>query len=548
MRIILYYPPLFIGSAMTPYPSLPLLAAYIKKKRNYPVIMKDINVDLINKMIELSKKNGVLFKMPFFQRLEMILSKIFLRDSQIMPLEKAEFLTLNGLKLISDNLSIDFRGYSILKTGNSGQRRPNELFDFWNLEYRQLRDVLHTQNENPLLSILEKNYFDDALGEKTLIGISVPFISQITMALIAAKHIKKLNSRAFIAIGGPAIRLISKNFEKIPELFDIIDCFVETEGEDILVELADSICYEKDWKKISGLIYFDRQHKKVIKNPPRHFSIDTNVPPDISLLKNHRYLRPDIFFMRTSIGCYHNKCAFCTIPWPGYQERSVGNIINDIAYLQKTGNIKKICFSDEVVPPQRLVEIADALLKNKITVRIDARSRFDTGCFSKEACAKLARAGIIELNIGLESASQRINNLMNKGITIDNAKTMIRNIRNSGISCYLNGMIGFPGETEDEVRQTVRFLRAHRFSFYAYLSIFSLNCGSFVYRYPERYGITKIYPTENFIYKESYDFDMARKIPLERLLNLRKMYKMTGWNKLLWKVTLHCIRLKFLLR
>lgn len=111
MKVILYYPSLVIASAMTPYPSLPILSSYLKDNRNYEVISKDINVDLINKLIDLSTSKGIKFKAPFSFRIKEKAKRFILHKRKLMPIEKAEFLTLEGLKLISNNLAIDFDDY-----------------------------------------------------------------------------------------------------------------------------------------------------------------------------------------------------------------------------------------------------------------------------------------------------------------------------------------------------------------------------------------------------------------------------------------------------
>ncbi len=83
---------------------------------------------------------------------------------------------------------------------------------------------------------------------------------------------------------------------------------------------------------------------------------------------------------------------------------------------------------------------------------------------TKSFCEKLKQAGCICLAYGIESGSNRILKLMNKGITKEEAEEVIRNTSTAGISVRANFMFGFPGEEEEDFQETLDFIeRNHEF-------------------------------------------------------------------------------------
>ncbi len=186
--------------------------------------------------------------------------------------------------------------------------------------------------------------------------------------------------------------------------------------------------------------------------------------------------------------------------------------------------VEMINFCDEAVPIPKLLKIADLLIKRDISLKWYTYSKFDAK-LTDLSCEKLKESGCIGLMFGLESASQRVNDLMNKGVNVKKAQNIIDILKKHGISCNVSAMIGFPGETQEEMLETVDFLKSN-FSpkFSAYLSIFSLNYGSYVYNNPEEFGITYIEDNKDYFYKDSYSFECKNQVPYETMMKIRNRY------------------------
>ena len=577
MKVVLYYPPLVVASVKNPYPSLSILSAYLKENSNHDVLVKDINVDFINNLVTISEQNvqgnnsenylskcariirskiSFIFSIMFAKRVHSLLYARFMRlryrpfrskkgiiyfiraKKQQVKLLSIENHVIEGLKILFDiDNEIDYKTIQTLKTNDARFECGHYLLDYWNLKFSQIHNLINPEFTDKTYSSLGFNYFKEIeQDEKQLFGISVAFFTQFGAAISLAKHIKKINPTAFVIIGGPVIRHISDKFSRITQLFDIVDCFVETEGEDILLELANKIEKNEDWQNVPGIIFRDLRDK-IIKNPPIQFDIRKNGLPDYSYVANHKYLLPDTLYLRTSIGCYWNKCKFCTQSLNTYKHRSVEVIVDDMIKMSEMYRCNFIYLSDESVPFTKIAKIADLIDKKKLNILWTTYSRFETK-FTKDLCKKIIRSGCDMLAFGLESANQRVNDLMNKGVNIATVKENLDVFRKLRFGCAIGAIIGFPGETEPEMQYTADFLNSYineNKGVAGYISIFSLNARSYVYNHPEEYGISSIENADEYFYKESYDFKSMNGVAYERMMEIANEVNMQSMSKVIFR-------------
>jgi len=432
---------------------------------------------------------------------------------------------------------IDYKTIQTLKSNDSRFECDHYLLDFWNLKFSQIDNLINSEFTDKTYSSLGLNYFNEIKqNEKQLFGISVAFFTQFGAAISLAKHIKKINPAAFIIIGGPVIRHVSDKFSKITQLFDIVDCFVETEGEDILLELTNKIDKNEDWHNVPGIIIRDI-HNKIIKNPPIQFDINKNGIPDYSFVANHKYLLPDTLYLRTSIGCYWNKCKFCTQALNKYKHRSVEAIVNDMIKMQEMYRCNFIYLSDEGVHFKKVAKIADLIVDKKLNILWTTYSKLDTK-FTIDLCKKIIRSGCDVLTFGLESANQRVNDLMDKGVSIATVIENLNVFRKLRFGCAIGAMIGFPGETEEEMQYTADFLNSYineNKGVVGYISIFSLNARSYVYDNPQEFGISSIENADEYFYKENYDYKSMNRVPYERMMEIGNKVNMQAMSKVLFQ-------------
>lgn len=149
--------------------------------------------------------------------------------------------------------------------------------------------------------------------------------------------------------------------------------------------------------------------------------------------------------------------------------------------------------------------------------------------------AQLKASGCHALMFGLESLSEHVQKIINKGIQLDRAYSIMEHCRLLGIKVHVFIMLGIPGEREEDIQANIDFLLHHTDLYETMqLAFFQLMVGSPMHKHPERYGINdiKIVPgTSGKAYSEmcfDTDHGMTREQANEHFLRLTK-------NKVLFK-------------
>jgi hypothetical protein len=163
--------------------------------------------------------------------------------------------------------------------------------------------------------------------------------------------------------------------------------------------------------------------------------------------------------------CFWNKCTFCGIN-KKYDEIHYGDSFANVDEIVE--HIKKMydqgCnyywFIDEAIPPATISSFAQKLIDNNINIFWQVRSRIDYK-YNDVDFALLYKSGLREIRLGLESASTRIQKLMNKfSVDIDNLyiENLVKKFNDNGISVHFPMIIGFPTESAEERHETYEFL------------------------------------------------------------------------------------------
>ncbi len=142
-----------------------------------------------------------------------------------------------------------------------------------------------------------------------------------------------------------------------------------------------------------------------------------------------------------------------------------------------------------MILPQRFQKLAEALLENNSGIFYGAYAKPSTK-FSKPLLATLQRSGCRVLMWGLESANQRVLDLMDKGTRVEHVEEVIQRAGNAGIMNLVFVLFGFPTETEEEFLNTIHFLKNNQPSIHALsMGTFVLTEGSRIHKHPEDFSI-----------------------------------------------------------
>lgn len=170
---------------------------------------------------------------------------------------------------------------------------------------------------------------------------------------------------------------------------------------------------------------------------------------------------------------------------------SVGKVVESIRHLQNEYDCTHFIFNDEDLPAARAKRIADAILKDQMgRVSIYSYARLTNGFNNADLLTGLRSAGFSAFSWGLESGSQRVLDLMNKGTRVSTAREILEKCSKAGICNLCFVMFGFPGEGKDDAQMTMGFLEEcaeHIDGVSA--SVFNIDTYSPIGRDPERWGV-----------------------------------------------------------
>ena len=289
-----------------------------------------------------------------------------------------------------------------------------------------------------------------------MVGITATTV-QINSALIIAKTIKEKFSGIKIIMGGPHPSIMSDEVLSA----EFVDYIVRQEGELTMLDLVEG----KVPEQILGLSY--KKNGVIIHNPPRPFidNLDTLPFPARHLLPMEHYSptlgnykRLPATSMITTRGC-PGKCTFCNTDLFGksIRVRSAENIVKEIIALIKNYKIKEVSFYDDTftVNKKNIQEFCSTIIKNNIDITWSCMSRID--CTTSDLLEVMKKAGCHSICYGIESADEQILCNINKRISLDHAKEVIKWTKKANIDVRISLMLGNPGETNKTLEKTIRY-------------------------------------------------------------------------------------------
>ena len=354
--------------------------------------------------------------------------------------------------------------------------------------------------------------FFDSLFEKVasketdMVAISVLFDSQMPFALLLARRLKEITGAA-VYLGGakfgvspepgsilsrPVIHQYKGRGYRV-FVRDFVDGVVSGEGEIPLLHLLNARDME-DAFKAPGLAFW--QGGEVVQNPPAVMDDLNLLPaPDFTALPLADYISPEIILpLMTARGCPWGKCVFCThhASYKRYRQRSIERVVDDIECLKERHGARLFNFYDEMIPPARFRKMAWEITGRGLEVCYSAYGKPARG-FDRDTLAAIRRSGCRMILWGVESASQRVLDLMKKGTRVEDIQQVLREAARLGIKNLVFIMFGFPGETEEEFLDTIHFLERNRDAVHALSKgRFRLMEGSEISRRPRAFGITRV--------------------------------------------------------
>ena len=355
-------------------------------------------------------------------------------------------------------------------------------------------------------------------AQPQLVCFSVPFPGNLYSAFRCAKFLKTNYPEIKVAMGGgfPNTELRSLKDVRVFEFFDFITL---DDGElpiELLVrQLADTSgslpVLKRTFHLWEGEAYYNNSSKEKdykqseIGTPDytdllldQYISVIEVVNPMHSLWSDGRWNK-----LTMAHGCYWGKCTFCdvSLDYIRLYEPVTAKMLADrmeelIAQTGTTG----FHFVDEAAPPALMRALALEIIKRNLSVTWWTNIRFEKS-FTLDLCLLLKAAGCIAVSGGLEVASDRLLEVIDKGVTVEQVAVVLRNFTEAGIMAHAYLMYGYPTQT---VQETIDSLEMVRQLFESgvlqsgFWHQFALTAHSPVGMAPAEYGITPHYETIEF--------------------------------------------------
>lgn len=332
----------------------------------------------------------------------------------------------------------------------------------------------HMQFETAnIADIFSKNHHTKTLlAECDCVFLSATYLRDYSELELIVKFIKREHNH--IVIGGALTSLIYQSWKKI----NGVEVLAVGHGEFLVPVLVEWI--RSGYRQLSApttghLCVIDSTHVLSSGNPPTT-SLDFLPRTNWQLIAEYHGQQYNMIYYESVRGCPY-RCSFCNYPYlfadNKFRFMSADRIATDWAYYSSVLGIKYITCLDSLftMPKRRLIELCNLLIEKNIQVKWICYARADD-LVDHTIVALMKRAGVHQIQIGLESGDSTMLENMNKHCTVWANATAIDNCRKHGITTVASLIVGFPGETPQTLENTYEFLRQHPPDFY-YLATFS---------------------------------------------------------------------------
>lgn len=329
------------------------------------------------------------------------------------------------------------------------------------------------------------NLLDRTLAELTrdaitrhqpdLVLLSVPFPGAVYGALRMAQTIKAEHPSIRIALGGGFVNTELRELKE-PRLFDFVDFITLDAGERPLLALIEHLQGQRGPQRLVRTFHRSAEGAVQYTN-----FMEADIPfsevgtPTWDGLPLHDYLSlldmlnpvnrlwSDGRWNKLTVahGCYWKKCSFCDVSLDyisRYETASASLLVDRIEAIVKETGQTGFHFVDEAAPPKALKALAEELIRRRVTITWWGNIRFEK-TFTPELCTLLADSGCVAVTGGLEVASDRLLQLMKKGVTVEQVARVTKAFADAGVMVHAYLMYGFPTQTVQDTVDALEYVR-----------------------------------------------------------------------------------------
>ena len=352
------------------------------------------------------------------------------------------------------------------------------------------------------------------LSEYSAVGTST-YTTSLSASLFILRLVKQTKPSIKTIMGGGVfaddLALGSENLDVLINEYPFVDHIVLGEGELLLSEIISGRLESSRVVSIASINGKTLDMREVPK-------------PDFSDLDGSLYHHLSIEGARS---CPF-QCSFCseTIQWGDYRKKPMDQFANQVIELARHYNKNTFFMGDSLMNPY-INSFATELINRKADILYDGYLRADKPVSNRRFVRMWADSGLFRVRLGIESASARVLDSMDKMTTPEVISEALKTLASEGVRTTTYWIVGFPGETEEEFQETCDFIRNH------YRYIYELEAHPYYY-YP--YGQVgsrlhkcySLYPNEvtdiiKFKVWEIVDANPTREERYDRLRRISKL-------------------------
>ena len=275
------------------------------------------------------------------------------------------------------------------------------------------------------------------------------------------KIVKEESPHAQVIIGGPHAHIYPEETLS----WQGVDIVAMGEGECVILRLMAVFPDRQAMKSIRGLVFRDNKGNVINTGKPDLIANLDEIPfpardfTDVNLYSSIVSKNNPISTMITSRGCPF-KCRYCDRPHLGKRFRfhSADYVIREMQECVELGIGEVFIYDDTfTVNRKRVLEICKKKVEKGLNLAFDIRARVDSVDF--EMLEALKAAGCERIHYGVEAGTEKIQKVLGKGITLDQAKNAIEMTKKARIKSLAYFMIGAPTETREDIRESMRFAK-----------------------------------------------------------------------------------------
>jgi hypothetical protein len=380
--------------------------------------------------------------------------------------DKAKYLATLYLEDLSDLIveTVDplfgFSRYAerLARSANSF----DELYEKINAEPSYTDTLL----EGLLQEYLTKNTYD-------ILIITAPFPGNVYASFKVAQYFRKHSPDTKILFGGGFANTELRSLAD-PRVFEFFHYITLDDGETPLACLLEHFQHNTNTFKRTFLL----ENGQVVykNNSPLHdVSLAKTGTPNYTGLALDRYISVIEILnpmhkmwsdgrwnkLTMAHGCYWGKCTFCDISLDyikNYEPVAATLLVDRMEEIILQTGTNGFHFVDEAAPPSLMKALALEILKRKLQVSWWTNIRFEKN-FSKDLCLLLRKSGCVAVSGGLEVASDRVLDLIQKGVTVAQVARVCQYFTDAGIMVHAYLMYGFPSQSAQETIDSLEMVR-----------------------------------------------------------------------------------------